>query len=546
MTRWWLVGAFAAVFACSAQPQEQPTFRATTNLVDFTIVALDGNGNPITDLKQDEITVTDSGKSRDLAFFRFEGGAQKAAVPKTLPAGGFTNRSEYAPGPTRNIAAIVLDTLNTPAQDQMWVRAQVMRYLRVLAPETRVAVYSLGEQMAILHDFTEDTGSLRERLARSGLGSQAQVTADIDQMVRDAEALLEAIPPSKRALTTEALTANLETEMLYNARVRERRVMSTLASLEALGNHLAGIPGRKSMVWISGGISILSITSAVGIKSYEPLVRGTSERLANQGITMYLVDKRGLYGRPGTSAETGRAPTSEIGRLGGGPFQRQQELARKSSDPLPAMMLMAEVTGGRVVMNTNDLSQGMKAAVADLRGSYSLGFYALGEPDGKWHKLNVRVKRRGVKLVHRQGYVSETPAAQSPDWPAEQWNAAMYNPLGSTALHLDARCERAPGDGTLSVSLSIPAEDLHFRKVGDQLVADLDIGIGEKTAAGVLGLWQEKATAIGDPAGSVRYRKSWKVNPAASTIRLIVRDRLTGRFGTLEVAVRNIPAQPAN
>jgi len=187
MTRWWLVGAFAAVFACSAQPQEQPTFRATTNLVDFTIVALDGNGNPITDLKQDEITVTDSGKSRDLAFFRFEGGAQKAAVPKTLPAGGFTNRSEYAPGPTRNIAAIVLDTLNTPAQDQMWVRAQVMRYLRVLAPETRVAVYSLGEQMAILHDFTEDTGSLRERLARSGLGSQAQVTADIDQMLMEIE-----------------------------------------------------------------------------------------------------------------------------------------------------------------------------------------------------------------------------------------------------------------------------------------------------------------------------------------------------------------------
>jgi hypothetical protein len=70
--------------------------------------------------------------------------------------------------------------------------------------------------------------------------------------------------------------------------------------------------------------------------------------------------------------------------------------------------------------------------------------------------------------------------------------------------------------------------------------------MGEKTSTGVLGIWLEQASASRGSAEVVRHTKSWKVNPAASTIRLIARDRFTGRYGTLDVPLQNIPTRPGN
>ena len=48
-----------------------PLFRSGATLVEFTIVATDSKGNPITDLKQDELAISDNGKPRPISFFRF-------------------------------------------------------------------------------------------------------------------------------------------------------------------------------------------------------------------------------------------------------------------------------------------------------------------------------------------------------------------------------------------------------------------------------------------------------------------------------------------
>src|SRR5438477_1046278 len=101
-----------------AAPAGQPTFRTSATLVEFTVVATNSRGEPVTDLKQNELSVTDSGKPRDIAFFRFEGAAENNAAAARMGADGltpgiFTNRSEYTPGPPRNIIALVIDSLNT-------------------------------------------------------------------------------------------------------------------------------------------------------------------------------------------------------------------------------------------------------------------------------------------------------------------------------------------------------------------------------------------------------------------------------------------------
>ena len=70
------------------------------------------------------------------------------------------------------------------------------------------------------------------------------------------------------------------------------------------------------------------------------------------------------------------------------------------------MTLMANITGGRYFFNTNDLTTGFQQALTDLRGSYTLGFYAPEEPDNKWHKLTVKVKRPRVTVRYREGYLA--------------------------------------------------------------------------------------------------------------------------------------------
>src|SRR5438132_12649595 len=99
--RAFLIGLAAGIF-CPAQVVEQvPTFRAETTLVEFTIVALGSKGNPVTDLKKEEISVADNGRNRELSALRFDGAQTHAtpalAPPAPLPPGAFSNRPEHTP-----------------------------------------------------------------------------------------------------------------------------------------------------------------------------------------------------------------------------------------------------------------------------------------------------------------------------------------------------------------------------------------------------------------------------------------------------------------
>src|SRR5688572_26830201 len=334
----------AAVFAQSsdAPGQTTPIFRAGTTLVEFTIVATDQRGQPVTDLKQSEITIVQNGKPQPVAFFRFEGSAfgPDATEPKREPIapGIFTNRSEYSPGPARNVTAIVIDTLNTVPEDQVAMKAQVMHYLRALAPNTRVAVYALGANLRILHDFTDDLEALRARLAKQNIEFNIQaITADelerrqlmeaehfndaVDEYIEDdadedAKAEAEA-----RAELNKVRGHMARAEEYFHEQLQMRRMNQTVASLEALGNHLSGIPGRKNMVWISGGLAVLTQGAQDRwVNSYTSQVRGLAQRLATQGITVYPVQATGLQvGMLGTNTT---APGSSKG---------QEEKDRKST-----------------------------------------------------------------------------------------------------------------------------------------------------------------------------------------------------------------------
>jgi VWFA-related protein len=517
-----------------SQQTEAPRFRTGTTLVELTVVALDGDGRPVIDLARQDIVVTEQGRPREVAFFRFEGRLEKPQG-ESLPPGLFTNRSEYAAGPPRNVTAVVLDAIHTLPGDQASVRAQLLRYLNKIEPGTRIAIYRMGRTTTVVHDFTDDLASVRARMEKFTADPATYTPEDEMGPIGDT-----ALGPEASAALREALEAMRAQEAQYRETLEDRKRFHALASLEALGNHLAGIPGRKNMVWIGAGLPIHTTYNGF-LEIHERAFRRTAQRLASQGIAIYPVDAKGLL--PPSQGTTATGMRSSKGGL---PPRTQVGLPDQRT--WATMDLMASVTGGRVSRNTNDVSDGVKAADRDLRGAYTLAFYSPGQPDGTWHDVTIATKRRGVKLLHRQGYIADPPKPQPTNWSEEQWRWVVASPLGSSVIHLDARLERLRSgeEGMYGLLLLIAPDELAFRANGEVLAAELEIVVAEKPPSGSFS-FRVGATTLTVPAGKdtadsvVRYRDVWKIKPDTSTIRLLVRDRLTGRFGTLDIPVKRLP-----
>ncbi len=94
--------------------------------------------------------------------------------------------------------------------------------------------------------------------------------------------------------------------------------------------------------------------------------------------------------------------------------------------------------------------------------------------------------------------------------------------------------------------IQIPAQDLYFRRVNDQLGTDLDIALAERGTVEWSRVRQDRATVTlanqraNTSASLIRMHQSWTLNPGTSTVRLIVRDRFTGRYGVLDMPLENL------
>jgi VWFA-related protein len=489
------------VFPSSLYAQA-PTFRTGTTLVEFTIVALDGDGNPITDLTKDEVVLTDSGRTRDIAFFRFDGDAPAvSSAPRPVLAPGFvTNR----PAAERNVTAIVLDLININISDenekhnQGTVRNQILEYLKQLPPNSRVGLFRFSElqPIAALQTFTDSLDLVRQKVRDFPMAARRELS--------ESEARTSRVGTGGDSAAFAAADARATGHI--NGQIREMRLSKTLASLESLGSHMAGIPGRKNLVWISDGVPMQDPDTK---DSFGRGIHESAQRLANQGVTLYPVMAAGL-----------------------------SPVRRPDNSEVATFTVFADVTGGRVVKDNNDLTLGVTLAAIDQRGTYTIGFYASDEQTDEWQRLKVEVKRRNVALRHRQGYLA-VRRSQPQNWAAKNWNELAYQPLDSTAIRLNARSDIA--GQRAGVSLQIASGDLYFHEKDGQVVADLEIGLVEKTARGPSNVRvQPFEVTLDAPMKNSRpefvpLKTTWTLNAATTTLRIIVRDRFTGRYGTLDL-----------
>jgi VWFA-related protein len=148
-----------------ATSQQAPVIHSTTRLVQVSVIAQDGKGEPITGLKKEDFSVFDEGKPQVISFFSC-GVPAPSTPPPALPSNYFTNRFDVKGEDPGALTVILFDSLNTSSQDQTYVRKQVLRFLETVKPQDHVAVYALTANLIILHEFTQDVSALVNAVKR--------------------------------------------------------------------------------------------------------------------------------------------------------------------------------------------------------------------------------------------------------------------------------------------------------------------------------------------------------------------------------------------
>jgi VWFA-related protein len=493
--------------------EQAPIERVTTRLVEVSVVAEDKKGNPIADLTREDFTVLDGGRAEKVAAFNLERGGE---APKTesLPPNTFTNQLEHIAGGA--VTAVLFDGLNTRISDQLYARKQILDFLAQVKPEDQVALYALGRGVNVLQDFTNNIEQLREALKRYK-----------PELSAESQALGPGVDAGEVQLGTWLNEVGLDLIDYY----AKDRALRTIRTVVAIADHLERVPGRKNLVWVSGGFPLwISRDSVVvGGQNFWPEIERAVRALNRSNLAIYPVDARGLLAPVDYSPERASAGQST------------------GSDSLShTMQVLAERTGGKAYSNNNDLGRAFRQAEKDAQLSYRLAYSPThGEWNGEFREIKIRVNRPGVRLRYRTGYFA------MPDEPADTayrdtvLGAAKWNPIDASRLGLTVRAIPF-GKTALDLEVYVEPGDLRLAKAAEGWRGELDVWvlqIGAKDKE-LRTTTRVADVRLPDPGKRVQLLDRVELLPGALVLRVLARDPASGALGSVSIPLsRVVPAQ---
>jgi VWFA-related protein len=443
------------VAAANASP---PAFQVKANLVLVDVVLSD-KGAAVRGLPQDKFHVYENGVLQKMTVFeehKAEDGIRVTGYPP-LPAGTYSDFPQYKVTSAANV--LLLDALNTPLSDQIYVRQQMLEYLKNIPPGTRIAVFTLASRLRIVEGFTTDSSVIAKALSGRG-GPQQSVVLDptSDPQASDQMNDMSGLGATQGALNSmqqfQADLASFQTDL---------RVQMTLDAMKTLARYLSVVPGRKNLVWFSGSFPLAIEPDATlpspfqAMRMYAEDVRQTDDMLSAARVAVYPVDARGLMTLPSSNAAnsfssgggsggssghssvgkgagkggTGR-PTVGFGSGSGGVRQpaaaaADQKFLAQTAAEHSSMQQIAEETGGEAFVDTNGLKDAVARAITDGSHYYTVGYVpALKEYDGAFRHIRVDVEG-GYQAAYRRGYYADDPtkAAVNPQSSLNPMNAAV-------------------------------------------------------------------------------------------------------------------------
>jgi VWFA-related protein len=424
----------------AAKGQETPTFAVSTAAVTLDVVVRDKKGNVVRDLKESDFGVFENGVVQRIQSFEVFGRdaatTAESAPPRPAAEAPATTAPAAAPAPRPvtvrpQVIAFVFDRLSPEARNT--AQKAALTYIdRGHVEGDIVGVFAVDLALRTIQPFTSDPSLIRAGLERaasqantafannaaairdqveaaSQAGSAAESTTGANPGQGGAAAASELAASASSAAVAQMM-ANMQVNMLrsFESLERDQQGFASTNGLLAVVSGLRKLPGRKTVVFFSEG---LSLTPNV-LHQFDSVIH-TANRANVSVYTMDAAGLRVLSMNDETRKELMQAGNERIRQLEAGNngatngpmtgfLERNEDRLRGTEAGLGRL---ANQTGGFMIRDTNDAASAFRRIEEDMRFHYLLGYTPSNENyDGSFRTITVKVSRPGVTVQSRQGY----------------------------------------------------------------------------------------------------------------------------------------------
>jgi VWFA-related protein len=425
--RWSLVlflGWVALLFAQTPAPAKSgssesqvPVFKANGRAVEVDVVVTRENGEPVTALHKDDFKVMEDGKAQAIDFF-------EEHKVRTLPPGAIPPLPRMPPNVYTNVPPVplndavnvlLLDSLNTDVQDQVYVHRQIMDLLTTMEPGTQTAIFMLGSKLRFVQGFTADAGVLAAALNdKKNQPEKELLLRTRDDAMDDAFAINAMSANFGGRGSSEGVAAVTAANADYARIQHTNRSAMTLEALNHLARYLGSVPGRKNLIWFSSSFPVdvfPNISEKADIQNSEigmSNVKQTADMLTLSKVAVYPIGAQGMMNEHVIDADSAGPGGSPLGPGHGSgiPMGAYTSEAAGRSRIIANMEQIAADTGGKAYFNTNDLNTAVKRAIDDGSHYYTIAYTPThNKMDGSYRRIEVQVTAKGrYKTAYRRGY----------------------------------------------------------------------------------------------------------------------------------------------
>jgi VWFA-related protein len=531
-----------------ARAQQQPpaaVFRSSREVITVDAIVRDKSGAVVRGLTAADFEIREDGQPQQILNFSFEEIREKApnrietaellagvdeklqeqvrptasAQPAAAAPAAAPINSETMAG--RRLITLLFDTSSMQPDDVQRAVDSAQKYVsEKMSPADLVAVVTINSSLYVLTDFTADRARVASALARLGY-TEGTATPPPD-------ASTAASDEAAAASTDDTTTTDTSDMDMFNNDIR-------LRALKTIADTLAPIEQKKSIIYFSAGMQRSGQDNQVELRS-------AINSAVRANVSFYPIDTRGLQAVvPGGDARqaSGRGNAMFSGR---GVAQQYDTLAG-SQDTLTTL---AANTGGRAFTDTNDFGEAFARVQNDMSAYYLLAYSSSNTVhDGRYRRIEVRVKRSGLKVESRSGYYAERDFVHTSRGDREtQLQDQLFAAVSATdvPVMVTAGWFRIAADKYyVPIAVAVPGSAIPVGTDATKLSLDV-LGMVRDEQGRPLGRFRETMQLPPDAdktlAGKqVLYQSGVTLPPGRYTVKAVVRENSTGLMGTFEAPV---------
>jgi VWFA-related protein len=509
------------------------TFSLKVQLVVETVVVKDKQGNPVEGLTAKDFAVTEDGAPQTIRFCEHQDLAANA-TPLAVSKTGDENlkiykrlaRTQIAPETAdkeryknRRLLALYFDMSAMRPADQLRALHAAEQFIRTQM--TSVDLVSImrynSASVDVLQDFTADRNRLLSILETMIVGEGQDSAEEVDD-----------------ASSADTGAAFGQDDSEFNVFNTDRQ----LSALQTAAKMLGQVNEKKSLIYFAGGLRLNGVNN-------QAQLHATVDAAVKAGVSFWPIDARGLV----AEAPLGDATQGSQGNANiytGAAANATTVAFQYSQDTLYAL---AGDTGGKALLDSNDLDHGIVQAQQAVSDYYVIGYYTTNTArNGKFRHVKVALTQNAeAKLDYRQGYYADKEFSKftAVDKERQLEDALMLeDPITelSIAMEIDYfQLNRA--EYFVPIVVKIPGRELALAKRGGaehtliDFVGEIKDMVGGMTVTNVrdnVNIKLSDATAAELAHRPIEYDTGFTLLPGKYMIKFLARDDETGRIGTYQ------------